>query len=743
MSIFKIIGMKKYLAHISQDKSLEIREHDLIDHLRDVALQAKRFAEKFKSGDWAYTAGIWHDLGKFSPKFQSYIKSANGYDSEPISEGSKGRVDHSTAGAIHSIVNFQKTGRILAYLIAGHHTGLPDWHSEYEGRAALSVRLDQKELLEIALLEEIPPHILNLPLPQFHLRVGSIQLWIRMLFSCLVDADFLDTEKFMSPENFVTRQGYPPLEKLKIQFDAHMKRKIDSSIDSLVNRCRKDILRQCNEKASWEPGLYSLTVPTGGGKTLSSMSFALAHAIQHKKNRIIYVIPYTSIIEQTVDIYREIFGEVVIEHHSNLDPEKNSIRNRLAAENWDAPIIVTTNVQFFESLFAARTSRVRKLHNIAHSVVIFDEAQQLPTDFLQPILGVIQELSEKYGVTFVFATATQPTLIEKKSFDWEFKGLKKVIEIIENVKDVYTSLKRVEIVLPTDFQTQRTWDNVADELKKHKRVLCIVNSRRDCLELFSLMPEGTIHLSALMCGEHRSNVIKEIKLKLSKGEPIRVISTQLVEAGVDIDFPVVYRALAGLDSISQSAGRCNREGHLQMGQVYLFIPPKPAPAGTLRKQENITRKLLQQEMVDPLDPETFNRYFEELYYKANSLDKHNIHDLLSKDERDLNIQFRTAASLFKIIDDTSQAPVIVTYSKSKKFIDQINPQAIDKALLRKLQRYTVTIPKHTHQALVDSGHIKEIEDTGIFVQTVESLYDPITGFLGGFRDSLDPGDFII
>lgn len=511
--------------------------------------------------------------------------------------------------------------------------------------------------------------------------------------------------------------------------------------DSEVNRYRKSVLRQCRERALLQPGIFSLTVPTGGGKTLSSMAFALEHALRHNKKRIIYVIPYTSIIEQTVNIYRDIFGDAVIEHHSNLDPDKESYQSRLAAENWDAPIVVTTNVQFFESLFASRTSRVRKLHNIVNSVVIFDEAQQLPSDFLQPILNTVQELSDKYSVSCVFATATQPALNEKIGVGWTFRGLKRVTEIIEDVNNLYDALKRVDVVLPDDFESPRTWQDLALDLQTHPSVLCIVNSRKDCRELFSFMPEGTLHLSGLMCGEHRSQVINQIKEKLRKCEPIRVISTQLVEAGVDIDFPVVYRALTGLDSISQSAGRCNREGKLSKGQVFVFIPPKPSPQGPLRKGENIARNLLKQGNADPLTPATFTRYFEELYWKANSLDKYNIEDLLSKDVHDLQIQFRTAASLFKIIDDSKYAPVVVRFKDSKDFLDRIDPQQIDKYLLRKLQRYTITIPKQIHSKLLVEGKIQEIEETGIFIQSVDSQYDLVKGFLDD-QDHLDPSDFI-
>lgn len=729
--------MEKYLAHVKEDDLCQWREHDLVEHLIGVAEQAKQFANEFQSGDWAYAAGLWHDLGKFQNAFQNYIKCASGYDPEAHIEEGKGRVDHSAAGAIYAIRKFNKCGRILAYLIAGHHTGLPDWfvNSELRG-SALIERLDKEELLNRSLQESIPKEITELSMPKIEFKHSekTISLWIRMLFSCLVDADFLDTEKFMDKNRHNIRGQYPSLNDLKKPFDLYMKKKSDVAPLTQVNLCRQEILQQCREKAILAPGAFTLTVPTGGGKTLSSMAFALEHALKHQKNRIIYVIPFTSIIEQTADIYREVFGEFgncVIEHHSNLDSEKSSFRNRIAAENWDAPIIITTNVQFFESLFATRTSRTRKLHNIVNSVVIFDEAQQIPPDFLQPISDVLEELIEKYKVTCVFTTATPP--------DIKFKKLIKT-EIISGLDAIVDKLKRVEIQLPNNIDEFEDWQSISNKLQNYSQVLCIVNTRSDCRELHSYMPKGTIHLSGLMCGEHRSEIIKEIKEKLLKGEQIRVISTQLVEAGVDIDFPVVYRALAGIDSIAQAAGRCNREGRLSSGQVHIFVSPKLSPPGFLRQCESITRNLIKQNITDLLEIQTFNQYFGDLYRISNT-DKYGIEELLSKDARDLCFQFRTAASKFKIIDDTKILPVIVRYKDNIKLIKKLESEDFNKELLRKLQRYTISIPRQTHAKLLKSGKIKEIQDKGIFVQSIESLYHPEKGLLND-EDLLEPEDFI-
>jgi CRISPR-associated endonuclease/helicase Cas3 len=486
-------------------------------------------------------------------------------------------------------------------------------------------------------------------------------------------------------------------------------------------------------------------VPTGGGKTLSSMAFALRHALQYDKQRIIYVIPYTSIIEQTADVFREILGDAVVEHHSNLDAERETPKSRLACENWDAPIIVTTAVQFFESLFAVRTSRVRKLHNITNSVVVLDEAQLLPPDFLKPILHTIDQLQRHYGASFVFSTATQPAFHPQKGFDWEFDGLPNMREIMEAPQQLHTVLKRVDVTVPRDLQTGTSWEALAEELRAHESVLCIVDRRDDCRTLHALMPHGTIHLSGLMCGQHRSEVIAAIKRQLEQGEPVRVISTQLVEAGVDVDFPVVYRALTGLDSMAQAAGRCNREGNLGgMGRVVVFVPPKPAPIGHLRQAQDCGRQLLQQRLDDPLSPEHFTAYFQQLYWKKgrHGLDRHDIASYLTN--RELKFAFRSAAQRFRIIDESQQAPVIVRYKKSSELIDQLQRRGPDRQLMRQLQRYVVNLPRYKHRELANRGEIQEIQQhPGIFVQAFRGLYHRELGLMGDDPATHEPEDLIL
>jgi CRISPR-associated endonuclease/helicase Cas3 len=710
-------------------------------HLGEVARRAQAFASSFSSATWAHNAGWLHDLGKLDSGFQGYLLRENGLDDASYDSG---RVNHSSAGAYAAeVVLGPQIGRILAYLVAGHHAGLPDWIGS---SAALTERMEidgRENFLRIR--TEAEPYLTHLdkasPPPAFLAkRPENFHLWMRLLFSCLVDADYLDTEAFMNREQaFVRAAVFSTIDQLSDHFDRHMEGIAATSPKTAVNSIREEVLSACRTAANQPSGLFSLKVPTGGGKTLSSMAFALAHAKRHVKARIIYVIPYTSIIEQTVKIFSSIFGaENVIEHHSNLAPENETQRSRLAAENWDAPIIVTTNVQFFESLYAAKPSRCRKLHNLVNSVVILDEAQLLPTHLLAPCVSVINQLTRHYGVTLVLSTATQPAL----------PVLDPVTEIVPSALQLFDRLKRVRYHLPTtaELNTPTDWPSLAGQLCQHTQVLCIVNTRRDCHALFSLMPEGTIHLSALMCGAHRSRVVSQIKAALLAGAPIRVISTQLVEAGVDIDFPVVFRALAGLDSIAQAAGRCNREGKLpQRGEVHVFVPPNPAPAGLLRKGEDTTKSLLAAGL-DPDAPESFTRYFTQFYASQNSLGQDVFHDLLVKDVSPrLQIQFRTAAEKFQLIDQ-AQLPLIVRYGESDALIARLRVEGPHRQLMRELQRYSVNVSRHQHQSLRETGKLEELhfrgKPSGTFVQSLPNLYSDITGF-DVFGNGLPPEDLMV
>lgn len=711
------------LAHVTEDG----RVHLLAEHLYGTAECAAQFAAEFGCAGWGYLAGLWHDLGKYSPDFQWKVRAAAG---QAAHLEAKAQVDHSTAGALHAVDRFGSVGRILAYLAAGHHAGLPDWTADETGGAALEVRLRNRLLLDAAKVGAPPPGILDHPLPTEKPAPGvDPALWVRMLFSCLVDADFLDTEAFFDPEKAAQRGGFRGLEELLGDFVAYMDEKTAHAEPTLVNRIRTVVLDRCIARAAEDPGIFTLTVPTGGGKTLSSMAFALHHAVKHRRRRVLYVIPYTSIIEQTADEFRRIFGESVVEHHSNLDvadEAKETPRSRLACENWDASIIVTTSVQFFESLFASRTSRCRKLHSIVGSVVILDEAQFLPPEFLYPILHALGEPVARYGVTLVFCTATQPALCEHRSPSFHFKGLPPAIEIVEDPLELHKQFKRVEVLVPDSLTEPRSWEDLARELQEHESVLCIVNRRDDARTLWQLMPKWTFHLSALMCGAHRSARISEIKDRLKQGLATRVVSTQLVEAGVDVDFPVVYRALAGLDSIAQAAGRCNREGKLERGEVFVFVPPSRTPAGVLRQAEETGRQLLAEQAPDPISPDRYDRFFRELYWKqGDRLDKHRVLDDLRDGE--CRFAFRTAARKVRLIDEDAYAPVVVLYGEGAKLAGFLESRGPERWLLRRLQRYVVNLPRRVHQKLAKERAIRQVHP-GFFVQGHTALYNDHLGF---------------
>lgn len=712
--------------------------HCLSKHLHNTAKKAEEFADKFNSANWGRIMGLAHDAGKGREKWQEYLRLKSGYfDEEAHLEGKPGKIPHAIHGAkLLEELYGKGIGRILSYCIAGHHAGLPDWSAaEGAGQSSLEYQLSQvKDLdkIERFILDEM--RSLEVPKPPRGFASGlDLPLWIRMLYSCLVDADFLDTESYMDQEKSEDRGDYcsiPELLERLNYFNAHLDR---TSEDTPVNRIRREIRSKCIKMGAEPRGIFSLSVPTGGGKTLSSLVFGLEHAKAHDLNRIIYVIPYTSIIEQNANVFRNALGyDQIIEHHSSLDDDDSTPKSRLASENWDAPVIVTTSVQFFESLFAAKSSRCRKLHNIVNSVVILDEAQLVPVEYLNPILETMQLLVDHYGVSFVISTATQPAFGEKIVENKTFKGLRNIREIVgtdDDVKRLYDSLKRVTVHLPKDFQKATSWEEIAEELQQYEQVLCIVSDRKSCRELHRLMPDKTFHLSALMCGQHRSEVIESIKEKLKNREPVRVISTQLVEAGVDFDFPVVYRALAGLDSIAQAAGRCNREGKLrEPGKVVVFNAPRKAPLGILRKAADTSRSILATQYKDPLEYDIFEKYFSELYWKANSLDLKEIISLLTPDRQECGIYFRTAADRFQIIDDSRVKTILVRYHDSESLIDLLKFKGPDRGLMRKLQRYTVNVYNEDFYEMLKRGSIEEVQP-GIFALTSEIEYSKDTGLM--------------
>lgn len=695
-----------HIAHVrpSDDKNTSdnFQTHKLSDHLQKVATLASRFAGE-RGAYFAYIAGLLHDLGKFQAYFQEYIRKASGFERENahIEETGKPnpkRKPHSTAGARYAIEQLQAVevslGYMLAYLIAGHHAGLADWYD----KGSLKQRLQDAdaefaEALAGFNASDLPPDFLTVHGDKLLQEMGQclaksdkpaseLHIWLRFWFSCLVDADFLDTESFMqgfpdydSAKAQDVRPTFPDLPELHARYHAYMaglSNKTDKT--SAVNQERQAILAQCLSMASMDKSLFSLTVPTGGGKTLASLGFALEHALKFGKKRIIYAIPFTSIIEQNADVFRKVLGDdVVLEHHSSLDvkEDKETAKTRLATENWDAPLIVTTNVQLFESLHSARTSRCRKIHNIADSVIILDEAQQIPRDFSEPITDVMRVLARDFGVTFVLCTATQPELgADIDVFGRELmQGLPDIQEIIKDKDELANRLQRVTITLPKP-DVKHSWQEIADEIAKRACVLAVVNTRKHARLLYDALPTHGIklHLSANMCATHRTEVIALIRHYLEQYRagvldvPLWVVSTQLIEAGVDLDFPCVYRAMAGLDSIAQSAGRCNREGKMPtLGEVIVFRAEQNAPSGSLRQGQDITEEMLSLGLLDkPLSPKAFGEYFKRFNGKGDR-DKHGITQLLtpaSSKENPLAIAFRTASDRFRLIDNVGVALVV-------------------------------------------------------------------------------------
>jgi len=743
-----------YYAHSLEGRPVK-EWQPLKEHLGNVARMAGEFAEPFGGEEWARLAGLWHDLGKYSDAFQAKLLVENGVEAHL--ETKPGRVIHSQAGGHLAQQTMVDAGldRIFCWLIMGHHAGLADYSSDKTGAKALGPKMRDPAVSD-EILANVPAEIRTLsnPAPPAMLLKdlpADLSFLIRMIFSCVVDADFLDTEAFMDRRRKrIRKEHYPSVDALLAALDQHMKKLCGDANPSRVNAIRAQVLEQCMEAADAKPQVFSLTVPTGGGKTLSSLAFALRHAAQWKKRRIIYVIPYTSIIEQTAKVFREIpgFDSAVLEHHSNVaddDESKESVRRRLAAENWAAPIVVTTAVQFFESLYACKTSRCRKLHNIANSVVIFDEAQCLPSEYLRPATFAIRELQRHYGVTPLLCTATQPVLTQTEQFDFKFReGFESVTEIVADPTALSSDLDRVLVERYADLQPV-AYNELAESIKSEgQSVLCIVNRKQDCRQLAQLLPDAqTIHLSTNMCPKHRLEVFETIRQRLDPdADPLYVISTSLVEAGVDLDFPVVYRALAGLDSIAQAAGRCNREGKLDRGKTVVFLPeqqPDYVRAPSSLAQEFLSPEALKRVFL----PETFTRYFQSRFFQlgADALDQKGILALLGGN---FDFYYRTAAQEFRLIDDDWQLPLIVPFGEAPALVDKLMDWDA-RSLFRKLQLYTINIPKQVMWKLTDEEYVHELEGyPGTYFLHASTPYTERFGFIPpGEVDNFDPESTII
>lgn len=676
----------KYIAHKREDGSEQL----LLEHLEGTSRLCSAFAETFQQGVVGKYLGLFHDLGKYSEGFQNRI----------LNNGPK--VDHSTAGA--QVIKFP----LAAACIAGHHAGLLNYGSEFT-EGTLQHRL--KKHLEGKLDFSAWKNELNNDIPNLANELKksgckdtfSGMLLTRMLFSSLVDADFLDTEAFMTGNNSI-RGSFDDIKTLYSAFEKYIAGFGTPSNE--LNKKRTEIRNKCLKIAEGNEGLYSLTVPTGGGKTIASLAFALKHAITHNKKRIIYVIPYTSIIEQTADVFRNIVGSKnVIEHHANVDydkdetaAEKDIERFKLATENWDAPLIVTTNVQFFESLFSNRVSKCRKLHNIANSVVIFDEAQMLPTEYLLPCVKTIDELVARYKVTAVLCTATQPSL------DSLFTN-SKIKEICPDTEELYNFFRRVGY----ENNVFNDIEELSAKLDTYSQVLCIVNSKKKAQEVYnSLSGENCFHLSTFMCPNHRRAVLRQIRELLKNQEECKVIATSLVEAGVDLDFPVVYREVAGLDNIIQAAGRCNREGKQETSKsiVHIFkIDDDTKLPAFIRLPKEVT-EIIQNEFDDIASVGAIKRYFDLLHtYKGEKLDAKNIIQ-----NSDKSLPFKDIAEKFKLIEETGKSVFIALDEHGEQILNQLRLGIRNRELLRKAGQYIISVYDAQYDQLLGCGAIEKIDD---------------------------------
>lgn len=711
----------------SKENEPEANWQLLVNHCKNTATLAKNFADKFNGGEFAYILGLMHDIGKFSDEFQQKLRGKNL------------RVDHSTAGAkeVYNIYG-NAFGKLLAYCIAGHHAGLPDYGNGVKERF-LYARLSNKKINDYSAYKTeitLPPMPSkpSLELTESKSNPGfTIAFFIRMLYSCLTDADFLDTENFLT--DLTDKRGqYPTIHKLDNLLDQFLST-FGKNKKTRINQKRSEIQKRCLDFSSCKPGMFTLTVPTGGGKTYSSLAFAMKHAKIHHLDRIIYVIPYTSIIEQNAGKFKDVLGEdIVLEHHSNIqifhstDDNKEEVsgrvlKKRLAIENWDIPLIVTTNVQFYESLFSNRSSRCRKLHNIVKSVIILDEAQMLPVEYLKPCLYALSELVINYGSTVVLCTATQPALKDYLPDKVETQ------EIMDDPEELYHFFRRVKIKKRVNMSDEC----LVEELRNLKQALCIVNTKKHAAKLYERLNKesGVFHLSTFMCPAHRKERLDIIKSLLEKQQRCLVISTQLIEAGVDIDFPIVYRSMAGIDSIIQAAGRCNREGNLEYGVVHVFKSEEDygQARGWLQRTAEVGEMIFRK-YDDVTELAAVKEYFELIYDLEGEkrLDKLNIMARLMDKDRPLEFDFADIANKFKLINKNNHTVIIPYNDEANKLIKQAIFSPYPKKILRALQLYTVSLYEYQYQLLLKEGVLDVINDMILVLNDIK-FYSENTGLI--------------
>ncbi|MDK9695814.1 MAG: CRISPR-associated helicase Cas3' [Siculibacillus sp.] len=731
-------------AHSLPDRP-EKEWQPLADHLIAVGKLAAERASKFGAAGAGRYAGLLHDLGKYTLAFQRRIRD------------DYGKVDHATAGAKMAVMLATPSNpkhptsdllaaRILAHAIAGHHGGLPD---TIGGAGALDDRFsrDLPPLIE-QWRNEIAPEATGLmpPLDWSDVKGGgeplarALAFFGRMVFSALVDADYRDTEAFYAAaEDRPVDRDWPKLpdvvDDLIARVDAHMARLAARAADTAVNRLRGEILTHVRAGADKYTGLFTLTVPTGGGKTLASLAFALDHAKRHGLDRIVYAIPFTSVIDQTAGIFRKVLGDdVVLEHHSSIDEEKLGDRSardklRLAMEDWAAPIVVTTNVQLFESLHAHRPSRARRLHNLARAVIVLDEAQTIPRPVLRPCVAAIGELAKRYGTSVVLCTATQPALGKADGFP-DGLALEPSRELAPEPDRLTAALARVRLARVGALDDEA----LVAALEASPQGLVIVNSRRHALALYQTAHagglDGVIHLSTRQYAADRVRILADVRQRLTDGRPCRVVATSLVEAGVDVDFPRVWRAEAGLDQIAQAAGRCNREGKRPIDEsvVTVFRAPDHAPpreiAGLVADMERVTAR-----HHDLLTNAAIRDYFGEVFWRVGPerLDKHDVMKAFRLSAGVPSFDYRRVGEAFRLIE-SDMAPVIVAIEdEARAVIEKLEAGFLPPgAAARRLQRFLVQIPPKTRLALIARRDVRLIREKELgdqfAVLVTEKLY---------------------
>ena len=688
------------IAHLKQNEDKTWTIQTIESHCEATAELAMRFAGKYGCAEIGYELGKMHDKGKETISFQEYIRNVSGLET---AKDAPLQAPHAAIGAKVALVAYPAYKHLIALPILDHHAGLRD-----------SEEAD-KILKEQVIPREVSPVKKNERLTIPHSWKGKVEPYeanhlTRMNASCLVDADRLDTERFMDPEQARLRTKPESLRNLAPSLERYLSQLARNAADTEVNRIRAEIQKECVSHAMDQPGFFSLSVPTGGGKTLASLAWAMGHALAYGKERIIIAIPYTSIVTQTAERLKLIFGENnVLEHHSSFDALGMSREDldiyELATENWDYPIIVTTNVQLFESMYSNRPSKFRKIHNICNSVVILDEAQSLPIEFLQPILEALKTYQHLFLVSVLFTTASIPVLdanVLRNGVEL-LKGLPRIQELVPQSMDLSNRLKRVELHYDSSIST---YDEIAERIGKYRQVLCIVNTRKNAKEVFNRVPDAIekVHLSRMMCPEHIKRAIEQIRKDLQEDHPVIVVSTQLIEAGVDIDFPVVFRERAGLDSIIQAAGRCNREGTQVKGDTYVFSF-ETIPKGFMAWADSARKAL--GDNRDWFSPETIRDYFVQLYTRVPTFDKEDIHSLLAATISEMH--FETAGERFKLIKDDS-VNVIMPYPGYESLVNQIRRNGVSYKNLKEISQYSVGGRKRDFEKLRDKGLVEAIVD---------------------------------